>query len=154
MQETRVWFLGQEDPLKKEMATHSSCLGNPMDRGAWQATVHGVTRVGHDLLTNQQQTFFLTDFIGHNFRHRVSQLIFLLSIISQGWNQGQISMPALLIDALKKSVFKYFQDVWENSVGSVFHAAPSIFKPAKVPWVFLILWLSLTSSSVLSQEKA
>ena len=25
-----------------------SCLGNPMDRGAWQATVHGVTKVGHD----------------------------------------------------------------------------------------------------------
>ena len=28
-----------------------SCLGNPMDRGVWQATVHGVTRVGHDLVT-------------------------------------------------------------------------------------------------------
>ena len=27
---------------------------NPMDRGAWQATVHGVTRVGHDLGTKQQ----------------------------------------------------------------------------------------------------
>ena len=26
-----------------------SCLKNPMDRGAWQATVHGVARVGHDL---------------------------------------------------------------------------------------------------------
>ena len=26
-----------------------SCLENPMDRGAWQATIHGVTRVGHDL---------------------------------------------------------------------------------------------------------
>ena len=25
------------------------CLDNPMDRGAWQATVHGVTRVEHDL---------------------------------------------------------------------------------------------------------
>ena len=25
-----------------------SCLENPMDRGAWQATVHGVTRVRHD----------------------------------------------------------------------------------------------------------
>ena len=23
-------------------------LENPMDRGAWQATVRGVTRVGHD----------------------------------------------------------------------------------------------------------
>ena len=28
-----------------------SCLGNPMDRGAWQATVHGVTRVRHNLAT-------------------------------------------------------------------------------------------------------
>ena len=26
-----------------------SCLENPMDRGAWWATVHGVTGVGHDL---------------------------------------------------------------------------------------------------------
>ena len=26
-----------------------------MDRGAWQATVHGVARVGHDLSTKQQQ---------------------------------------------------------------------------------------------------
>ena len=26
-----------------------SCLKNPMDRGAWQATVHGVAKVGHDL---------------------------------------------------------------------------------------------------------
>ena len=23
-----------------------SCLGNPMDRGAWQATVHGVAKSG------------------------------------------------------------------------------------------------------------
>ena len=38
--------LGQEDPLEKEMATHSSILAwkNPMDRGAWQATVHGVAK--------------------------------------------------------------------------------------------------------------
>ena len=26
-----------------------SCLENPMDRGAWQARVHGVARVSHDL---------------------------------------------------------------------------------------------------------
>ena len=25
-----------------------SSLGNPMDRGAWRAAVHRVTRVGHD----------------------------------------------------------------------------------------------------------
>ena len=25
-----------------------ACLGNPMDRGPWQATVHRLRRVGHD----------------------------------------------------------------------------------------------------------
>ena len=45
-QKTWVRFLGQEDPLERKMATHSSILAweNPMDRGAWQATVHGVAR--------------------------------------------------------------------------------------------------------------
>ena len=32
-----------------------SCLGNPMDRGAYQAIVHRVTRDGHDLVTQQQK---------------------------------------------------------------------------------------------------
>ena len=89
IQKTRVTSVGREDPLEKEMATHSSilasqvvknlpgnagdikdsdsipgsgrspgggqgiplqysCLGNPMDRGAWRDTVHGVTGVGQD----------------------------------------------------------------------------------------------------------
>ena len=51
VQETWVQSLGRESPLEKEMATHSSCLENPMDRGALQAMVHEVTRVGHDLVT-------------------------------------------------------------------------------------------------------
>ena len=33
---------GNDNPLQ------FSCLGNPMDRGAWGAAVHGVARVGHD----------------------------------------------------------------------------------------------------------
>ena len=28
-----------------------SCLENPMDRRAWQATVYGITKVRHDLAT-------------------------------------------------------------------------------------------------------
>ena len=46
MQETRVRSLGGKDPLKKEMATHSSILAwrIPMDRRAWRATVHGVAK--------------------------------------------------------------------------------------------------------------
>jgi len=45
VQEKWVQSLGREDPLEKEMATHShSCLENPMDRESRWATVHGVTK--------------------------------------------------------------------------------------------------------------
>ena len=46
MQETWVRFLDWENPLEKEMATHSIvlCLENSMGRGAWQATVHGISK--------------------------------------------------------------------------------------------------------------
>ena len=42
MQKTQIQSLGQEDLLEKGMA---SCLENPMNRGAWRATVHGVTKI-------------------------------------------------------------------------------------------------------------
>ena len=57
VQETQVQYLGWEDPLEKAMATHSqySCLENPMDRGAWQAAVHGVTKHWTRLSTHTEQ---------------------------------------------------------------------------------------------------
>ena len=59
MQETQAQSLGQEDPLEKEMATHSSIL-------AWEipwteepaSLVHGVTRVRHNLETNDNKRRF------------------------------------------------------------------------------------------------
>ena len=46
MRETWVPSLGWEDSLEEGTATHSSILARriPMDRGAWQATVDGVTK--------------------------------------------------------------------------------------------------------------
>ena len=46
MQETWVESLGGEDPLGGRAWQPTlvlACLENPMDRGAWQATVHKVT---------------------------------------------------------------------------------------------------------------
>ena len=45
-QEMQVRFVGQEDPLEEEMATHSSILAwrIPMDRGAWRASAHRVAK--------------------------------------------------------------------------------------------------------------
>ena len=44
--DTQVRSLDQEYTLEKEMATHAGILawGNPMVRGAWQATVLGVMK--------------------------------------------------------------------------------------------------------------
>ena len=39
---------GNNNPLQ------FSCLENPMDRGIWWATVQGVTRVGHNLVTKEK----------------------------------------------------------------------------------------------------
>ena len=54
VQETRVWFLGWEDPLEKEMATHSSILAWKIswteEPGGLQSM--GSQRVGHDWATN------------------------------------------------------------------------------------------------------
>ena len=57
MQETKVLSLGQEDPLEKEVSTHSSILawripwtGEP---GGLQCI--GLQRVAHDLAAEQQQ---------------------------------------------------------------------------------------------------
>ena len=45
MQEMQVRSLGGEEPLEKGNGNRLqySCLGDPMDRGAWWTTVHGVT---------------------------------------------------------------------------------------------------------------
>ena len=44
--ETFVRSLDWEDPVEKGMAIHFSILAwrSPMDRGAWQAAVHGVAK--------------------------------------------------------------------------------------------------------------
>ena len=39
---------GNDHPLQY------SSLRSPMDRGTWRAPVHGVARIGHDLVTEQQ----------------------------------------------------------------------------------------------------
>ena len=58
MRETWVQSLGWKDPLEVGMATHFSILAwrIPMDRGAWRATVYGVSKswtkhTAHTVLT-------------------------------------------------------------------------------------------------------
>ena len=69
--ETRVWSLGREDPLKKEMATHSSILAWEIpwteEPGGLQS--RGSQRVGHDLVTNR-----------HHHHHQQKQSFIMLYV--------------------------------------------------------------------------
>ena len=57
MQETQVRSLGWEDPLQKEMGTHSSILAweIPWTEEPGDLQSMGSQRVGHNLVTKQQQ---------------------------------------------------------------------------------------------------
>ena len=61
MQETKVQFLGWEDPLKKEMATHSSILAweIPWTEELVGSSAWGCQRVRHNLATKQQQQVYM-----------------------------------------------------------------------------------------------
>ena len=51
MQETqkmRVQGSGRSPGEENGSPLQYSCLENPTDRGVWEATAHGVTRIGHD----------------------------------------------------------------------------------------------------------
>ena len=80
MWETWVQFLGWDIPLEKEMATHS-CLENPMGKGAWQATVHGITRDRYNLV------LFL---LSYNKRKRLSSSVWHMGTEIYSWKEETI----------------------------------------------------------------
>ena len=73
MQETRVQSLDREDLLEVEMASHMcSCLKNPRDRGAWWATVHGVTKeMNSTEQASTKQTMMIFTFKKRYISHRL-----------------------------------------------------------------------------------
>ena len=52
--EQEAWVQSPEE--RNPSPLQCSSLGNPRDRGAWQAAVHGATRVGHDLALNNNKS--------------------------------------------------------------------------------------------------
>ena len=82
MQETQVWSLGWEDPLKKGMATHSSILARrtPWTEEPSRLQSMGLQRVRHDWATNtfnyicifSMKKFGLTHFISVHTKTHIS----------------------------------------------------------------------------------
>ena len=87
MQETRVWFLGQEDPLEKGMATHSSVLAwrIPWTEEPSMLQSKGSQRVRRDWTTNI--------FSGRNTVHNVESLQSLGGRLWRSWDKRHSSVP-------------------------------------------------------------
>ena len=116
MQETWVWPLGWENPLEDGMGTHSSILAWRilMDRGAWPAAVHRVTK-SQTLLSDWAHTHTHTDTHTHTHTHTqasispvtnlglkcqtVWELVFLVQAFWLGWLMWGLD-PFLLKDNL------------------------------------------------------
>ena len=70
MQDTQVLSQGWEDPLEKEMVTHSMILAWEIQwTQAWQATVHGVTKESDT--ANKQQHEHDNDLLCFSFKNFV-----------------------------------------------------------------------------------
>ena len=100
MQETRVWSLGQEDPLDKGMATHSSIVTWSTlwteELGGLQSM--GLQRVGHDWATNT----FISLFKKHFFFNFIYLFIFGQSIQHARPNsptRGQTGAPSVKVQS-------------------------------------------------------
>ena len=100
MQETQVPSLCWEDPLEKEMATHSCILAWKIpDRGAWSATVLGVARVEHNWQWGNPHCHIVADWLPRKqiLRWDCSAGVFLIlkgmlwgSLLVEGMGQGRI----------------------------------------------------------------
>ena len=88
MQETWVWSLGREDPLEKEMATHSSTLARTIP---WTEEPSRLQSVGSQR-------------VGHNW-------VTLLSLSSLEWNSMNVEILSLIFSLLSPEVNTAFHAI-------------------------------------------
>ena len=89
MQETWVWSLGQEDPLEKGMATHSSILawGIPLTEKHSGLQSMAKQRAGHNWATN---TFTFSPHLQWNLKTDIQYIIFFFLGVEKNAFCGQM----------------------------------------------------------------
>ena len=89
-----VRHLGREEPLEKGNGhpLQYSCLENAMDRGAWWATVHGVT--------NESDT---TEQLNNNNKWLITTDIYSLTVQEATSEKSRVSRAALPLEALRQT---------------------------------------------------
>ena len=99
MWETQVWSLGQEDPLEKVMANHSSISAEEFhgQRSLVGYIFHGSQRVEHDWATN---TFtFNWSSVNKKFFKKI--LLYAKKTVMLNFNSGHIFLGIYIMDIKK-----------------------------------------------------
>ena len=104
MRETWVWFLGQEDPLEKGMATHSSTLAwrIPWTEQPGRLQSMGLQRVGHDWATSLHFSEGI----------RIQQTVL---VIDPGWDVTHCTFSAHKIFVTRLKIWGFFFKVRKST---------------------------------------
>ena len=108
MPETCVRSLGWEDPLENGLATNSSILAwrIPMDRGAWQATVHGVAKSQTQLSDLAQNNIYV---IIHVYLYLFTEIdLFIFASLSLS---TYISVSVYHLSAISSVLFCFLGEI-------------------------------------------
>ena len=117
------FFLKQHSGEGNGNPLHFSCLENPMDRGAWKATVHGVPRVRYNLATKQgtqQQWQIFTSYF-----HQYSTQLFIASRCSRFTkaSQGYYYPKGLRLLTLKRHMRPCYLNLYIHPKENLFRSS-------------------------------
>ena len=130
--DTLVWSNSRFDPWvrkipwKRNGNLQYSCLGNPMNRGPWQATVLGLQRVRHDWVTDHHFFTLCVDWS-------------LLCSCSKDWASvhhprftSELWHPSLTFSRVTCSLFRSFLSLWY--LQEDIHLKKNVFFNLKNEW--------------------
>ena len=137
MQEMCGRFLGQEDPLEKEMASHSSILAWKIPWAGEPGTLQsvGFQRVRHNLATKQQQQTVLDYKMSAEDKWEHSKYRTALEG-DQGWGQGrwEIHFYWICSRILKNFAICKYSSLEESGNESMRTSTGGRFKEAYLWW--------------------
>ena len=116
MQETQVWSLVWEDPLEKEMATHSSTLAwrIPWTEEPGRLQSRGLQRVGHDWMTSLSFPYHVRNYLVKV--HIVSIKVSLL-LLNLEWRLTEFCQKNTLVTANTLCQHKRWLYTWTSPDG-------------------------------------
>ena len=162
MQETWVHSLGWEDPLEKEMATHSSILAWRIPWTEEPGRSTGSQRVGHDWATSLTHSLLVTYYCSNvstglvvwNKTNSSYSYAIQKSEMSHTGLKSKFQMSVFpFMQALENNLFLYLLSARGCSYPLACGISSSIFKVSNIIWVLLKLltlqFTTVTSSLIL-----